>query len=146
MIAVDTNILVYAHRRDSTFHPAAREALTQLTESGAAWAIPWTCAHEFFGVVTHPRLYKPASTLEEALDQLDAWMASRTLVLIAESDHHWHVLRESIRAGSVIGPAVHDAKIAALCEQHGVRELWTADRDFSRFPKLKVRNPLLNPR
>ena len=41
------------------------------------------------------------------------------------------------------GPRIHDARIAALCLNHGVRELWTADRDFSMFPKLKTRNPLV---
>jgi predicted nucleic acid-binding protein len=38
---------------------------------------------------------------------------------------------------------VHDARIAALCVQHGVRELYSADRDFSRFPQIAVRNPLI---
>jgi predicted nucleic acid-binding protein len=38
---------------------------------------------------------------------------------------------------------VHDARIAALCLQHGVRELWSADRDFNRFPALRTRNPLV---
>jgi toxin-antitoxin system PIN domain toxin len=126
------------------FHSAARDTMTQLGEGGAPWAIPWPCVHEFFGVATHPRLYKPASTNEEALNQLDAWMASPTLALIAESDRHWDSLRDLLVRGAIVGPAVHDAKIAALCVQHGVRELWTADRDFGRFPGLKTRNPLLS--
>jgi len=46
-------------------------------------------------------------------------------------------------AGQIVGPRVHGARIAALCLQHGVRELWTADRDFSRFPQVKTLNPLL---
>ena len=52
-------------------------------------------------------------------------------------------MRELIERGSVAGPRVHDARIAAVCILHGVRELWSADRDFSRFPDLKVRNPLI---
>lgn len=48
-----------------------------------------------------------------------------------------------IEAGRVKGPQVHDARIAALCLQHGVRELWAANRDFGRFPRLKTTNPLV---
>jgi predicted nucleic acid-binding protein len=63
--------------------------------------------------------------------------------LLSESPTHWPTLKPLLKAGRVAGPLVHDARIAALCLQHGVRELWTADRDFSRFPSLRTRNPLL---
>jgi predicted nucleic acid-binding protein len=78
-----------------------------------------------------------------ALDQIEAWFESSTLTLLIESDAHWPELRRLLVAGNISGPRVHDARIAALCLQHGVRELWTADRDFSRFPQLKTVNPLL---
>jgi hypothetical protein len=62
-------------------------------------------------------------------------------------DHWWRRgcarSLEALTAGQVSGPQVHDARVAALCRLHGVRELWTADRDFSRFPGLKVKNPLV---
>lgn len=57
----------------------------------------------------------------------------------------WPVLRAALEAGRIVGPRVHDARIAALCLSHQVRELWTADRDFGRFPELRVRNPLTEP-
>lgn len=143
MIAVDTNILVYAHREDSPFHAAAYSAMEQLAQGRAPWAIPWPCLHEFFAIVTHPRVYAPPSTIATALDQIEAWLESPALVLLTESEQHWKSLREIIARGGIVGPAVHDARIAALCQQHGVRELWTADRDFNRFPALRVRNPLV---
>ena len=143
MIAVDTNILVYAHRADSPFHPRARECLTQLAEGSVPWAIPWPCVHEFFAIATHPRIYAPPTPTERALDQIDAWLESPSLVLIAESPQHWPTLRPLITAGQLTGPAVHDAHIAALCLQHGVKTLWSADRDFSRFPRLNCINPLV---
>lgn len=143
MIAVDTNILIYAHRRDSPFHEAARQAICHLAEGRSPWAIPWPCVHEFFAIATHPRVYKPASTLAEAIEQIDVWLGSPTVVLLAESDAHWTTLREFLIRGAILGPTVHDARIAALCRQHGVRQLWTADRDFSRFPDLKTLNPLV---
>ncbi len=143
MIAVDTNVLVHAHRADSPFHPAALAAVTGLAEGRAPWAIPWPCLHEFHAIATHPRIYSPPTPIAAALDQVDAWLQSPSLVLLAESDQHWAQMRALISAGKVVGPAVHDARIAALCIQHGVRELWTADRDFGRYPTLKTVNPLI---
>ena len=143
MIAVDTNILVYGHRRDSPFHAAARSCLTRLAESPAAWAIPWPCVHEFVAIVTHPRVYRPPSTLVQAAAQVDAWLGSPSLVLLSEGPDHWERLRALATAGAALGVMVHDARVAAICVSHGVRELWSADRDFSRFPSLAVRNPLV---
>jgi toxin-antitoxin system PIN domain toxin len=142
VIAVDTNILVYAHRRDSPWHEPAARAVAELAEGRARWALPWPCVHEFFAVVTHPRIYLPPSPVEAAVEQIDAWLESPSVEPIGEDVGYWVVLRESLRAGRVTGPRVHDARIAALAALHGVRELWTADRDFSRFPALSVRNPL----
>lgn len=143
MIAVDTNILVYAHREDSPFYAAAARCLAELAEGRAPWAIPWPCLHEFLAVVTHPHICAPPTPLRAALDQVDAWLESPSLVLLAESDQHWPALRSLVTAGKVRGAQVHDARVAALCQQHGVRELWSADRDFGRFPGLVVVNPLV---
>ncbi|MFZ2089787.1 MAG: TA system VapC family ribonuclease toxin [Desulfobaccales bacterium] len=143
MIAVDTNILVHAHREDSPWHPQAWEGVRQLAEGRALWAIPWPCLHEFLAIVTHPRIYAPPTPLLLAVDQVEVWLESPSLVVLAESQNYWPELRQLLTIGLVAGPQVHDARVAALCRLHGVRELWTADRDFSRFPGLKVKNPLV---
>lgn len=143
MIAVDTNLLVYAHREDSPFHEPAYACIDTLASGLATWAIPWPCLHEFFAIVTHPRIFAPPTPLKTALDQIDAWLESPSLVLLSESGEHWLLLRSLIEASRIAGPQVHDARIAALCLRHGVRELWSADRDFSRFPQLFVTNPLV---
>jgi toxin-antitoxin system PIN domain toxin len=143
VIAVDTNILVYAHRKDSPFHERAAARVRLLAESGSAWAIPWPCIHELLAIVTHPRIYAPPTPIAQALDQVEAWLESPALVLLAEDHDYWAALRASIEAGRVQGPRVHDARIASLCATHGVRELWSADRDFSRFAQVKVVNPLV---
>jgi toxin-antitoxin system PIN domain toxin len=143
MIALDTNLLVYAHRRDSTFHTAAKKLLADLAAGKAAWAIAWPCLHEFYSVVTHPRVFSPPSTPDEALNQIDIWLESPTLHLLSEDHTYWPRLRELIASARVQGPMVHDTRIAALCLNHGVRELWSADRNFSRFPALRTRNPLI---
>lgn len=143
MIAVDTNILVYAHRTDSPFHARARAALESLAGGAREWAIPWPCAHEYFAVVTHPRIYKTATPPDSAFAQLRALQALANLAFIAESDDHLTHLEPLSLAAMVHGGAIHDARIAAICLSHGVTELWSADRDFSRFPALTVRNPLV---
>lgn len=143
MIAVDTNILVYAHRRDAAFHVVASRRVGALATGAEAWAIPWPCIHEFLAIVTHPRIYRPPTPLPLALDQVDAWLESPSIVLLAESDDHWRSLKEALTRGQVVGAAVHDGRIAAICQQHGVRELWSADRDFSRLGGIVVKNPLL---
>ncbi len=144
MIAVDSNLLVYAHREDTSWHNAAYARIVELAEGSAAWAIPWPCIHEFLSIVTHPRIYAPPTPLEKAIDQVEAWLESPNLVLLSESEDYWHQLRSTLQVGRVSGPQVHDARIAALCQQHGVSELWTIDRDFSRFPGLTIRNPLVS--
>lgn len=143
MIAVDTNILVYAHRSDSVFYEGAETCLRSLSEGVESWAIPWPCIHEFFAIVTHPRIYSPPSTLEEATAQIGAWMESPSLVLLGESDKHWETLSEFIQSGKVVGPMVHDARVAAICFDHGIKQLYSADRDFNRFPRIKMTNPVL---
>lgn len=142
MIAVDTNILVYAHRQDSVWHSSARDVVTTLAEGTAPWAIPWPCIHEFLAIVTHPRIYAPPTPLTRALAQVDAWMESPSLCNIAEDPNYWQSLRPIVLAGRVEGPQIHDARVAALCARWGISELWSADRDFSRFPDVRVVNPL----
>jgi uncharacterized protein len=143
LIALDTNILVYAHREDSPFHEAALSCVAELAEGLATWAIPWPCVHEFLAIVTHPRIYTPPTPLPRALDQVDAWLESPSLVLITETTAHWSALKELLSAGRIAGPRVHDGRVVALCRQHGVRELWSADRDFTRFGGITVTNPLV---
>lgn len=144
MIAVDTNILVYAHREDSPFHEAALRRIAALAEGPATWAIPWPCLHEFLAIVTHPRIYAPPTPLPRALDQVEAWLESPSLALLSESAAHWPTLCAMVAGGRVAGAQIHDARVAALCRQHGVRELWSADRDFGRFAGLAAVNPLVD--
>jgi toxin-antitoxin system PIN domain toxin len=141
VIAVDTNILVYAHRADSPWHEAAFGRLRDLAEE--PWSIPWPCLHEFLAIVTHPRIFDPPTPLDDAIEAARVWLNAPTVELLAEQPGYWDVLRQLLQSSRVAGPRVHDARIAALCLHHAVDEVWTADRDFSRFGGLRVRNPLL---
>lgn len=138
MIAVDANVLVYAHRPDSEFHIQAATAVRSLAEGSSTWALPWPCLHEFYAVVTNPRLFSQPTPPDIALDQIAAWVESPSVRLLAESATHLRSLRLLMTSAGLVGQAVHDAKIAAICLDHGVRALLTMDRDFSRFPGLKT--------
>jgi toxin-antitoxin system PIN domain toxin len=142
VIAVDTTVLVFAHRRDSEWHATAADRIRELAEQDKTWAVPWLCLYEFLAVVTHPEIYDPPTELPQAIAQVSAWLESPSLVLLAEGPGYEDRLISVLRESRVVGTRIHDARIAALCLYHGVEELWSADRDFTRFQSLSVRNPL----
>ena len=144
MIAVDTNILVYAHRAEVPWHAAAKREVTLLAESGATWGIPMHCLIEFYAKVTDRRLFKPASTPAQAIAQIDAWLESPQLSVLADNMQTWTNTRMLLAAANVLAGEAFDARIAAVCLQYGVGELWTTDRDFLAYPALRVRNPLVD--
>ena len=142
MIAVDTNLLVYAHREDTDFHERSITILTELAEGSRPWSIPWPCVHEFLAITTHPRIFNPPSPTSLALEAIDVWLSAPGCETLGEGPGYFNTLKKQILDGKIRGGMIHDARIAALCIHYDVRELWTADRDFSRFPGLKTRNPL----
>jgi hypothetical protein len=141
VLAVDTNILVYARREEMAHHRVAHRLVRNLAEGDAPWAIPWPCVYEFVRVVTHPRVFAPPSPLAVVLEDLDSLLASPSLMLLGEGPAHRTHFRRSLVDGDATGNLAHDAHIAALAIEHGVSELLTADRDFARFPGLRSRNP-----
>lgn len=139
MRSVDSNVLVSAYAADSPRHDLSAAFMDALAASGAPWALTWPCIHEFYGTVTRRTRFPLAPGPRAALDQIQEWLSSPTLTLLSESRDHWTTLSRLLRVGDVTGAMVHDAKIAAICLDHGVDEFVTFDRDFSKFPELKVR-------
>jgi toxin-antitoxin system PIN domain toxin len=142
LIAIDTNILVYAHRADAPFHAVARRVMKAVVEGDRVWAIPWPCVHEFLAKVTHARIFKVPTPSDLALAQIHEWHRSPSATFIGEVDGYLDCLAGVVRESKVTGAKVHDARIAAICRVNGVEELWSADRDFSRFSGLRLLNPL----
>jgi uncharacterized protein len=143
LIAVDTNILVSAYDESSPLHERALAAMEHLVEA-PAWGLPWIVAGEFYSVLTDGRRWRRPQ-VDAALDALDAWMSTPGVRLLAEPPGHWESLRSLLASARPQGRKVHDARIAAICLAAGVSELWTLDRDFSWYPQLRVRNPLVDP-
>lgn len=143
MIAIDTNILVYAHRPASPEFERAVTAVTRLADSGQPFSLPWPVIHEFLGTVTAQRKLGQATPMDVALATIRDFTDLPQCHVIGEGLDHFETLVSLMREADIRGPRIHDARIAAICLAHGVRELWTADRDFSRFPRLRTRNPLV---
>jgi hypothetical protein len=142
LIAVDTNLLVYAHRPEAPFHDAARRCLAELHAARRSWGIPCHCLVEFAAVVSSRRIWQEPSRVEHVRAQVEAWRTSRELHILGDDASVWDRCVLLAASGAAEAARWYDARIAAACLAHGVRELWTIDRDYSRFPELPVRNPL----
>jgi len=141
VIALDTNILVHAHRAESPNHETALALVQGLLAGGRPWVLPWPCVYEFVRVVTHPRIFVPPTRPKIAVEFAQALIGSERCVLLGESPRHAESFgREILRSGCT-GNLVFDAHIAALMKDHGVDEIITADRDFHRFAGLRITNP-----
>jgi toxin-antitoxin system PIN domain toxin len=138
VIAVDTNILIYADREEMPLHALAIARLRALAEGDAAWALPVFCIGEFLRVVTHPRLFDPPTPPDEAVASIFALLESPSVRLLVPGTRFMPLLRDAMREGAVFGNLVFDAQIVALCLEHGARTLLTEDRDFTRFRGITV--------
>ena len=133
MIAVDTNVLVHAHREESPKHAAAHARVVGLAESPSRWGLPVFCIGEFVRVVTHPRLFDPPFSAPEACEALARLLGSPSLSVLYPGHDYPALLADAVREADAIGNLVFDAQIVALCRESGVSRLLTEDRDFDRF-------------
>ena len=113
-----------------------------MATAGARWAIPWPCLYEFYAVITHPKIFPKPTPPKTAWQACEELASSFQIRLLAETEDFARMFGQFTAGLDLRGPKIHDARVAALCRVHGVRELWSCDRDFSRFRFLKVLNPL----
>lgn len=139
MIAVDTNILLYAHRAEFPKHAAASARLIALAEGRVPWALPIFVLGEFLRVLTHPRVFDAPHTVDEAAVVLERLLGSPTVRVLSPGPQWPELLIEAMREGKARGNLVFDAQIVALCREHGVDALLTEDRDFDKFEIRTVR-------
>ncbi len=138
MIAVDTNVLVYAHRAELPKHRSALARLTALAESPEIWAIPVFCLGELARVITHPKLFDPPHTPSEAAAAIERLTASPSLRILNPGSRFPALFAEAVRAAEAKGNLVYEAQIVAVCREVGARALLTEDRDFARFPGFSI--------
>lgn len=138
MIAVDTNILVFAHRTDSPWHEQALRTIKDLAEGDALWGLPVFCLGEFVRVVTHPRIFDPPSNLDQAIKALEGLLESPTMRVLSPQSRYPELFKKTLEVADARGNLAFDAQVAAVCLEHGVSKLLTHDRDFARFPELEI--------
>ncbi len=137
MIAVDTNILIYANRSELPLHSVARIRLTELAEGAVPWGLPVVAAWGFIRIVTQP-IFDPPTSIAQAVEFIEHLLRSPTVHVLGPGPRHWELLRKILDEGQVRGGLVTDAVIVALCREHGVDTVLSNDRDFDRFPDIRV--------
>jgi hypothetical protein len=140
---LDLNLLIYAVKRDSAPHPAARAWLEDVLSGDETVALPWVVILGFLRVTTNPRILARPLTPEQAMGVVDGWLARPAVTLLHPGDEHWPILRELLGASGTAGNLSTDAHLAALAIEHGA-EWCTADGDFARFAQLRWVNPLVS--
>lgn len=141
MKAVDTNVLVYAHRADLPQHSTAQRALSQLVNSGEPWFIAWPSAYEFFRLVTHPKIFLTPSSRKVALKVLSSLREDSGAEFLGHGPSQLEKLELLANQVNAQGNFIFDVQIAAILVEHGVSEIITNDSDFLRFKDLTVINP-----
>lgn len=141
MIVLDANILLYAYDADSDKHTTARAWVEQVFSDASPVGLPWQTVAAFMRVVTNPRLTGKRFTVAEVVELVEQWVNQPNVRLLGPGDNHWSFFRQMMVDGQVRGPLVTDAQLAALTIEYGGM-LHTTDRDFSRFPGLRWKNPI----
>jgi toxin-antitoxin system PIN domain toxin len=137
----DVNVLVYAHRRDAPDHEPYRSWLEKLLEGPEAYAVNDLVLKGFARIVTHPRIFDPPSTLDQALSFVTTVRGRVNAVPVAPGRRHWDIFVDLCRRSGARGSLVPDAYLAALAIETG-SEWVTTDGDYARFPGLRWRHPL----
>ena len=142
MILVDANLLLYAEDHLSPRHVAACRWWDAQLSGTSPVCLCWTVLCAFIRIGTNPRVFDQPLTLDQAVSRVQSWMDQPCTRLVYPTERHWTVFQEMLAGGQAAANLVTDAHLAALAIEHGC-ELISTDTDFSRFPKLKWRNPLV---
>ncbi len=141
MILVDANLLLYAYNPSFHRHQQARAWLERVLSRPDPVCLAWATILAFLRIATNPRAFEYPLSMEEAVPIVSAWLKQPMVTILEPGERHWAVLTELLSQTQVRGPAVMDAHLAALAIEHGA-VLCTSDRDFARFPNLRMLNPL----
>lgn len=147
MFVVDTNILLYAADRDAPEHTACRGLVEGWRAQSTPWHLTWGIVYEFVRVATHPNVFRKPFTLAAAWSFVEATLAAPSVSPLLPTERHQRVMAEVFaEIPDIRGNLVFDAHTAILMREHGIKMIYTRDRDFHRFPFLDVIDPLQAPR
>ena len=141
MLAPDVNVLVYAHRVESPDHGRYADWVTRMATGSEPFALSDLVCAAFVRIVTNPRIWRPATSLEVALAFVERLRRRRGCRLLAPGSGTWTVFSRLVTDAGASGKLVADAYLAALAIEHGCT-LVTCDGDFARFADLRCTHPL----
>jgi toxin-antitoxin system PIN domain toxin len=141
MILVDANLLLYAYNTDAPEHKAAKKWLEDTLALPSPFGLSWITITAFIRISTNPRAFPKPLKIKEAIEIITELLDHPTVTILQPTERHWDLLKQMLVKGQVSGPLTTDAQVATLAIEHGAT-LYTTDRDFARFPKLKFHNPL----
>ena len=144
MKLTDVNLLLYAVDESSPRHAAARTWLEESLSGSETFAYSWSVLLAFIRLGTNPRVFEAPFALDEAFDLVDSWLRQPSATVIHPTDRHGRLLRELLTPFGTAGNLTSDAHLAALAIEHGA-DIYSADGDFARFPRLRWVNPLAAP-
>ncbi|HWH98422.1 MAG TPA: type II toxin-antitoxin system VapC family toxin, partial [Pseudolysinimonas sp.] len=140
MKVVDANVLLYAVNVDAQHHTSSRNWLDQALSGADTVGLSWIVLLAFVRLSTKPGLFESPLEIEEALDQVEAWIAAPGAVTLGPGPNHAELLRRALVDVGVGGNLVNDAHLAALAVEHHA-DIVSYDNDFSRFPGVRWRTP-----
>lgn len=143
--SIDVNILLYASDTSADCHDEAVAFLQSLAEGNEVCYLTWPTVMGYLRMATHPRIFASPLTPSEAQGNLDRLLARPHLRCISETKGFWSVYRLIADGIPLRGNLVPDAHLAAILKQHGIRTLYTRDRDFAKFSFLRVIDPFVKP-
>jgi uncharacterized protein len=142
MVLIDTNVLVYAANHNSEFHEVCRDKLEQCRTGTSPWYLSWPICYEFLRVCTHPAILSNPWSVAGAWRFLETLLSAPSADLLIPTSRHAAVLREVLaEVPHLRGNILHDAHTAVLMREHGIKQIYTRDSDFHRFPFTTVIDP-----
>lgn len=141
MVALDVNVLVYAHRAEQSEHIACRRLWEDLQRREEVCGVPDLVLSSFLRIVTHPRIYRVPTPISEALRAIEEIRSAANFRPLNPGPRHWDIFTWLVESSQARGNLVTDAYLASIAIEHGCEWIST-DRDFARFPGLRWRHPL----
>jgi uncharacterized protein len=142
VIVVDANLLLYAYNASAPEHPPSRDWLEETFSGAEPVGLCWATILAFLRIGTNPRAFPHPLSMPEAITIVGAWLDVPAVRIVEPTDRHWTILSTLLPEAQAKGPLVSDAHLAVLAMEHGAT-LYSTDGDFSRFPRLRWRNPLV---
>ena len=139
--SIDVNVLLYASDRSSGRHAQARRFVESCVASPEVLCLTWPTLMSYLRIATHPRIFAAPLTPDEALGNVAALVGLPHARVVSELDGFLDAYRRIAGDMPVRGNLVPDAHVAAILLQHGVRTIYTNDRDFLKFEWLEARDP-----